>query len=392
MTHSEAVKENLPRILIVEDDAGERNFLECLLEAEYDVASAADGESAQEALASFEPQLVLLDILLGGAIDGIELCRRVKQEQQRHDIRIIVLTGADDEDVKLSALEAGANDFLRKPASPPELLTRVRNLLREADLERRLLTRNEELEDALQRLEAAQAQIVQTEKLNAVGTMAAGLLHEISNPLGTARVAVSLALRSPPAKQDEDLSGMLGDASEDLDRIGQIVRDLQTLAYPPGQAGSEAVALRPLVERALKVAWKDLGEPDVQVEISVDSDHVVAGHGGPLGYLLVNLIRNAVEVSQRSQRRGSATIWVRSEFRGEGVRLSVADNGPGVAPEHRSRVFDPFFTTKDVGKGMGLGLAFAQRIAQQHGTVVTVRNRERGGAEFAITLQRSPAS
>ena len=138
-------------------------------------------------------------------IDGLEVCRTLKQNPESRHIKIMLLTARIDEEAKISALNNGADDFLTKPFSKVEVQTRMRNLLQTAKLENTLRTHNKELEDTLLALKQTQIQLIHSEKINALGKLTAGLLHEINNPLNYALTALQMIKREPLFNEDEVL-------------------------------------------------------------------------------------------------------------------------------------------------------------------------------------------
>ncbi|HUU42085.1 MAG TPA: ATP-binding protein [Desulfatiglandales bacterium] len=179
-------------ILIVEDEPDMRKFLVSTLALEYRVLQAADGETGLEMVKKHRPDLVLLDLMLPG-IDGLNICKAIKEDRATRNIKVVVLTARVDEQAKISALERGADDFVTKPFSTTEIKVRLANLLRAAELEDDLRKRNVELENALKRLKDTEGQLIQSEKMNALGNLAAGLIHEINNPLNFTLPALHVA-------------------------------------------------------------------------------------------------------------------------------------------------------------------------------------------------------
>jgi two-component system, NtrC family, sensor kinase len=220
-------------------------------------------------------------------------------------------------------------------------------------------------------LEDHQARLVQSEKLAGLGRLAAGVAHEINNPLGVILGYVRLMKRKADGPLLEDLRIIEDEAM----RCQDIVDGLLDLSRPIRVDDAE-VDLRELCDEMVS----RLSETGALggVEVKVSGGATVQGSDQRLRQVLLNLLRNAVEVS------AGGVVEVEIDRSGGDVRLSVSDSGPGVAPEHRSRLFEPFFTTKP--QGTGLGLAVSQAIARAHGGAIEAGASGRGGARFTLRL------
>ncbi|HLL03605.1 MAG TPA: ATP-binding protein [Myxococcaceae bacterium] len=222
-------------------------------------------------------------------------------------------------------------------------------------------------------LRAHQEQLVQHEKLAGIGRLAAGVAHEINNPLGVILGYVRLLQRKAEGSLAEDLKVV----EEEAVRCQQIVEGLLDLSRP-GRVAVERVGLREVCEEVvarLKEAAR-LGSVDVKVE----GDAPAWVHPQRVRQVLFNLVKNAAEAAG-----GSGRVEVRIEGRAEGgASVAVSDSGPGVKPEDRPRLFEPFFTTKTAGTG--LGLAVSQAIAHAHGGRIEADTGPLGGARFTLHL------
>lgn len=229
-------------------------------------------------------------------------------------------------------------------------------------------------------------QLLQREKMAALGTLSAGLLHELNNPVNYSLMAINMAQQLPPAKTDELLQESLTDAKEGMSRVQAIVSDLKTFAYQkPGDN-----SLRPfLLEQAIRSAQRLAGHELKGVQVTVDQPqdtHVLGDEPALIG-VLINLFSNAALALQRSGRE-QPRIDVRVTESGDRLRVAVRDNGQGILPEHIGRVFEPFFTTRDVGAGLGLGLSVSYGIVQRHGGVLAVESEPGAWTEFTFDLPR----
>jgi len=228
----------------------------------------------------------------------------------------------------------------------------------------------------LEALEDSRQQLAQSEKLAALGRLAAGIAHEVRNPLGVIRASASMVQDAfDDGTEDHRACELIVD---EIDRLDGLIGALLAFARPARMELSPT-ELRPMVDRAATLAAE---ARDVRVEADVAPGLVVRADADLLTQVLLGFIVNAAEA-------GATRVGVRAGRDGAAIELTVADDGAGIAPEDEPRVFEPFFTTKDTGTG--LGLSMATRIVEAHGGAVAVR-RGAGlgdggrGACFALTL------
>lgn len=233
-------------------------------------------------------------------------------------------------------------------------------------LKSELSEKNLQLEEVNKNLAQIKGQMLQQEKMVAIGTLAAGLLHEVNNPVNFCLMAVELALEEPVAKSSATLHECLVDAKQGMQRVQHIVSDLKIFAYPKNEATAEKAHF--LFEKALDTAIRLTGHElkDVSVTRNLPLDTLVRGDEAAIIGVLINLLSNAV-LAMRNVRRPQYTICVSALWEGERLRVSVQDNGPGIPLENLARVFEPFFTTRAVGHGLGLGLSISYGVVERHG-------------------------
>jgi signal transduction histidine kinase len=222
-----------------------------------------------------------------------------------------------------------------------------------------------------------QEELVQSEKLAGIGRLAAGVAHEINNPLavilGYARL---LRRRASDAGTADDL----GVIEDETFRAKLIVDGLLDLSRPLA-VRPEPVDLRALCDEAIgRLRETRLLEG---VEVSVAGEGRVEGHPQKLRQVVLNLVKNAAEAAGRAGR-----VEVRVEGAGGSARVVVRDSGPGLSRDARARLFEPFFTTKD--SGTGLGLAVSQGIVHAHGGEIDAESLPHGGAQFTVRLPAAP--
>ena len=227
-----------------------------------------------------------------------------------------------------------------------------------------------------QALKQHQERLVQSEKLAGIGRLAAGVAHEINNPLAVILGYARLLRR----KADDAAAGDLLVIEEETQRAKLIVDGLLDLSRPL-TAEPETVELRPLCDDAIARLRETSSLTDVTVVASGEAQ--VEGHPQKLRQIVDNLLRNAAEAAGSGGR-----VEVRIDADRKGARISFQDSGPGLAPEVLSKLFEPFFTTK--GTGTGLGLAVSRGIAQAHGGEIEAESPPGGGARFTVWLPAVP--
>ncbi len=384
-------------LLIVEDEPDLRTYLVNTLSEHYRVSSAADGQAGFELATKHKPDLVLTDLMLP-KIDGLELCKKIKNETTLKFTKVILLTARIDEESKMTALENGADDFITKPFSTTELKTRLKNLAQSLQLEKDLQTHNLELADALTNLKAAESKLLHSEKLSAIGSLAAGLLHEVNNPLNYTLTAAQILKRDPTVKGDEDMAEMVDDIIEGMDRIKAIVKDLHTFAYPEEVDKEQAFVLASAVQSAMRFTASEKGA--VRIIVNIPDQLEVMGSNSHIVQVLVNLITNAIKAVQHKE---DARIDITAELmqaidehststatpptsQAPRVKISMRDNGMGIKPEDLSRIFEPFYTTRDVGEGLGMGLSICHTIIENHSGSMKVESELGKFTEFSFDL------
>jgi signal transduction histidine kinase len=238
----------------------------------------------------------------------------------------------------------------------------------------------------LEELRRAQAQLIRAEKLSAIGELAAGLAHEINNPLTAILGHAHLVLAEPetrPATHDR-----LGIIAEEASRAARIVQNLLLFArpYPPER---RACSLPDQVRRVLQLTGYQLERDQVQVVTDFGDCPPVWADENQVQQVLLNLVQNAHHAMHALAKPG--VLMLRTRSVGTMGAVEVLDTGPGIADDALARVFDPFFTTKPPGQGSGLGLSVSYSIVREHGGRIRAENRPEGGAIFTVELPGVPA-
>ncbi|UCE85777.1 MAG: response regulator [Deltaproteobacteria bacterium] len=412
----DTVAPDAAEVLVVEDNGAMRRLLSNILSREFRVRTATNGREGLDAVRASKPSVVLSDIMMP-EMSGTEMCRALKEDPETRDIPVVLVTSKGEREMKLEGLELGAQDYVTKPFHPRELLARVRSFARLRSLQEQLDRRNEMLETALRELRETEVQLVQSERLAAVGELAAGIAHEVNNPVNFAvnsldalrsRVEDVCSMLGQISKLDpndavgweagvreveqvraslgfESLVGelheLVGIVSEGLGRTHRLVGDLRDFAGPGG--GEDASAdVREGLMATLRLMQHALREAEIRVETEIAPD-LPAVRGSPAGVnqVFLNLLKNSADALQAP----GGTVRVSARRDGGDVVIEVVDDGPGIDPEVAETLFEPFVTTKEAGKGTGLGLSVCRRIVSAMGGSLELKPSE-VGAHFEVRL------
>ncbi len=374
------------KILVIDDEPDMLQYVSQSLAENHRVIQATHGRNAESLVREHQPELAVVDWMLPER-DGLSICQGLRSHEEFQDLKIIMLTARVDEESKIKALRSGADDFLTKPFSSVELLTRVDNLIANRTLQVTLRERKEELERTLRQLQETESKLIQSEKMNALGSLSAGLLHEVNNPLNYAYSAVQL-LTMDLESFDSDTQETIGDIKEGMERVRDVITDLKTFAYPekPGQISSFTVV--EAFRLALKIASRDVEVAEIKVDLPEDLQ--LRGQKTQITHVFINLLSNAGKALIQSEDDDRPkVIRVTGKEDSESITVVFSDTGCGMGAEVKSRVFEPFFTTRDVGSGMGMGLSICHTIIENHGGKIRVESTENEGSTFTIEFPKS---
>jgi signal transduction histidine kinase len=390
-------------LLLVEDNRDMREYLLRLLRPYWRVNAVRNGREALQAIHERRPTLVLSDVMMP-IMSGAELLAALRADPNTNTIPVVLLSARAGEEAQLAGIDCGADDYVTKPFSARQLVSRVRTLLElvrtrnaaneatarlaetRATLVRELEAKNTRLHQAYEELQATQVQLVQSAKMASLGELVAGVAHEINNPLAfvlghlnTAQKSLQVLRDSLPeplpangtaqlARADERLLGM----HAGLTRIQDLVLKLRTFSRLD-EGERKAASVKENVESVLTILAHRLRDR-ITVVTTYGEPDVIDCYPSLLNQGIMNLVSNAIDAID-----GPGTIEITTGKRNGCYVVSVSDTGKGVPKELRERVFEPFFTTKPVGQGTGLGLSITYTIAQRHGGTLVLLPREGGG-------------
>ena len=548
-------EEKQTKILIVDDEEANLKYMSTLISRYgYIFDAARNGIEAIEKTKKINPDIILLDILMP-EMDGIEACKRLKEDPETRHIPIIVLTALEDKETKIESLKAGANDFLSKPVDNMELIARIKNFLQLKNLEEikknneiltgtikaieiakreweqtmdcindivilidasdniircnkiltaltgrsysELLNRkwqdvfkesgfsykisssgsieyyhpggryfnydiyyvknlgtastytavitlqditdrkkreeererteeelkkskemleahHKELEKAYAELKAAQSQILQQEKMASIGQLAAGIAHEVNNPVGfimsnlsslqkyVSRLSEFIDVQTETIKKlsgdgkilnaitesrkslkvdyiIDDLGNLIRESLDGAERVKKIVQDLKSFSRID-EAEWKMADINAGIESTINIVWNEL-KYKATVKKEYGDIPLTKCNPGQLNQVFMNILVNAAHAIEK---QGEITMktWHDNGY----IYISISDTGCGIPADKIDRIFEPFFTTKEVGKGTGLGLSIAYDIVKKHNGDIIVESEVGKGTTFTVKV------
>ncbi len=381
------------KILVVDDEEVIVELTALLLRGRgFTVLTANNGEECLDIVRNEQPALVLLDYMMP-VMDGETALKNIIQNHP--DTYVIMFTGKGTEEVAVRLMKTGAADYLQKPFVNSSLLERIdtvlqirqvelanRDLLREKDqlqleVEAWNLHLERRVEEKSQELELAHREILQTEKLAALGHISAGMAHEIRNPLN----AINLFAQILSGAYSDDLenNSYIRKIIEEVERVDSIL--IKMLAASRGTSAPRSEV------RFEKIARKVLADCEVLcrsqrvfVECLIEEDlPLIIADPTEIEQIFTNLVTNALFEMQQGGQLG-----VRLTLDEDFIRLEISDTGRGIPKEHLSQIFDPFFTTK--AKGTGFGLSVVLRIVRGYGGLIKAESEVGRGTTFIVKL------
>ncbi|MEW6077865.1 MAG: response regulator [Thermodesulfobacteriota bacterium] len=375
---------NAIHILLVDDEKDFREVLTKRLGRRgIGVRAAANGAEALRLMAESRVDVIVMDVKMPG-MDGIETLHGVKADYP--ETEVILLTGHANTRDGVDGIKAGAYDYLTKPVELEHLILKI------TQAHDKVRRGNAEKQEAEFR-ERVRQQMVVSERLAALGTMATGVAHEINNPLAIIQEAagwmrqilVTPEMRDIPRKGDFEKA--LDRIHKGVDRAGRITRQLlQAVRTQTAETVDPAslieVSLKALAEESIALVQTEAAMKNIEIVLESVPPHPIAW-SDPYSLLqvLLNLLTNAIQATGRD---GRITIRLSSSL--EEARIMLQDTGSGISEENLTRIFEPFFTTKGVGQGTGMGLYISWGIISKLGGLIDVASRDGQGATFTITL------
>lgn len=377
-------------VVVIDDD---RNILDLtsliLSKRGYQVLTASTAQEGMEIIASHSSELALLDYMMP-EMDGLTALREIKSRFP--DTYVVMFTGKGNEEIAVEVMKGGASEYILKPFNNRDLVERLDNVLRirEIELHNKALQKeherlvqeidkwNQELQkrvrEKTEALQKAQSEIVQSEKLAALGYLSAGMAHEIRNPLNSISLFIHLMRQNTVDPEQLDY---LGKILKEIDRIDSIIRKLLDASRRTRTITND-VQIDRVIDNALDVFQPQIEAGKILVDRRYRKElpHIKADPA-ELEQIFTNLFLNALDEMPDG---GHLEIEIGAE-NGK-VVVMVGDSGNGIPSDALPNIFDPFFTTKS--RGTGMGLPVVQRIARIYGGSITVEKTSPEGTVFRL--------
>lgn len=373
------------KILIVDDEMPNIMLLERLLKNEgYNSIQAVEhSPDFFKVFESYNPDLILLDLNMP-EVDGFQILSRLKEFEIDSFLPVLVLTAQMDMDIRLKALECGAHDFLNKPFDLGEVSFRIHNLLETRYLHNQIKDQNRILEEKVRQrtaqLEASHDQLLHSEKLSALGKLAASISHEFNNPILGIRNILEQIQSS--VSLDSEFKELVQLAIRESSRVMDLATKLKQF-YRPSTGNMTLLDLHVILDDMIVLKNKNFLEKKIKLvkQYSTQLPKIKAVED-QLKQVILNLLQNAEE----SYSPEGGTLEVSTDQTDSGVEIKIKDAGCGIAEQHVKNIFEPFFTTKSAVKGTGLGLFVSYGIIKRHGGDIRCDSAPGKGTVFTISL------
>jgi len=409
-------------LLIVDDSKLNRVLASSLVERNHidlNVFFAETGEEALDIIDSNNIDIVLLDIIMPG-MGGIETLKQIKEVPSRAEIKVLMYSTVSEKDYFKKCFELGATDFIHKPIEEVEYLSRLKSSIRQKRLENETKEYIEEIKEQKIKISDANIQLMQQEKMAGIGQLAAGVAHEINNPLGFIAsnfavlkdyvskfvevYAISMSDDSPEdiqrkvyeyfEKEDfdyifEDIDDLLNETSIGLNRVTEIVKSLRNFSRIDKSELFDSYDLNEGLKDTLLIARNRI-EHKVDLKVEYGDIGIIEAHGSEVNQVLLNIVLNSIEAVNEKHTDDIGSVHIKTYVENSYVVVSFKDDGVGIDDEHISSLFNPFYTTKPVGEGLGLGLSMSYDIIiNKHRGKIDVISDPGVGTEFLIFLPRN---
>lgn len=415
-------------VLVVDDDKLNLKIAESYLKEffpNYLIHICQQPELVMDILKTGTVDIILLDIMMP-RISGIEVLSEIRQNSQYKDIQILMFTSVTDDDSFRSCFELGANDYLKKPINPITFKARItaasntrKNLLELHELYQKTKTQNQDLQKMNTQMKEMQFFLIQSEKLAAIGELAAGVAHEINNPIAFVgsnldsianylvkmRTCIRMMMEAIDPSNEElynlmmecykknklefilsDIDGLISDSRDGIERVTEIVKSLRSFAHAGMENEMNYNAIFEMIDQVLLIVRNE-AKHVVEIEMQNDEIPDVYCNRSQVGQVFLNILINAIQAIKHQGRPEFGKIWIHVYQDKKYACVSIRDNGPGIPEQNLSKIFNPFFTTKEVGQGTGLGLSISYDIVvNKHHGILDVKSKIDSGTEFIVKL------
>ncbi|NER37627.1 MAG: response regulator [Oscillatoria sp. SIO1A7] len=366
-------------ILVVDDTAANLHLLVKLLTNRgYKVRPVPNGHLALSGARGLPPDLILLDIMMP-EMDGYEVCRKLKANPDTRDIPIIFISAIHEVIDKVKAFSLGGVDYITKPFEAKEVLARVETHLALRNMQKKLQEKNELLEKTLQDLKTTQSQLIEAEKMASLGSLVAGVAHEINTPVGNGLIAAStLANETKFFAADFEVGKLkrsslkayldkAGHCSElilrNLHRAGELVVSFKQVAVDQSSLEKRVFQVKEYLEKTILSLEPQLKQTEHSLTVGGDETLMMDSYPGALSQVATNLVMNSIAHAYPSG--GGGHLQFRVSRQSDRATIEYNDDGCGIPEKNLGKIFDPFFTTARSQGGSGLGLHIVYNLVSQ---------------------------
>lgn len=422
------------KVLVVDDShfnlSVAKRYLEDIPEISQ-ILLCDDSRQVKSIVDEYGIDILISDVMMP-ALTGFDLLALFRADKKYDDMPIIMLTSLDDLDAYKKCFDLGAFDYINKPFNTVELHARLKVAIEARNNSNHLKSllevtkqQYEELKKINAELTEAKFSLVQSEKMAAIGQLAAGIAHEINNPMGYISSNLDIlkryyvrikefldhfnhALTGDPAscasdcpamkelseKYDElklrfilnDLENIFSDLTGGIKRITDIIQSLRVYARSSKDDEKDANVLMELLQQVILIIKNEV-KYVAQIKLDIPDDIIIYCNRIQMGQVFVNIILNSIQAIKSQNRSNLGIIKVTAKYADTKIQIEFTDDGPGIPEEHLLKVFEPFFTTKEIGQGTGLGLSISYDIiVNKHNGSIAVKSESGKGASFLITL------
>ncbi len=359
------------KIFIVDDNAINIKILGETLSNRYDISFAKNGYEALSIIPRMIPDLILLDITMPG-IDGYDVCRKLKAERNTKDIPVIFITARDTNEDETKGFDCGAIDYIIKPFKAEIVLARIKTHL-ELKLHRDKL--NEIVTERT-------SQLIHSDRLATIGTIASAVAHEIKNPLFYISGNIELIQQYVENGKFDKINAKVEKIFDGINRISKLTEGLN--GYSRHDSTSLLIcSIDEIVKDSIVLISHGLKHRNITLSFeNIPGNLKIYCDFQKMSQIFVNLINNAIDAI--GEKEGLIKIEAKKEEKK--IIVKVIDNGPGMPKESIDNVFTPFITSKEKNKGTGLGLFIVKRIIEDHQGTISLSSTEGKGTEFTINL------
>ena len=392
------------RILVVDDEKYNLTAIKRIfLNDNYIMEFAMNGEEALERVSDFEPDLVILDIMMPG-INGYEVCGRLKSRTDTSGIMVLLLSAKSALEDRLKGYKVDADDYLIKPYDPEELRAKVRILVRLKNAQDELRILNQNLEKLV---EDRTRELVKKERQALVGQMVQGFIHNLQGPMTAVCGRTELALRAAgkllenqgnpdiSIKLVEQIIRQLDYSLDAADKVELLIDNLLAKGRDEAEDAKQELNLNDLIVKELEFLDADMElKHEVKKNLNLDpSLSCLFGIYSDFSQVIYNMIKNASDAMKNSSKKELA---ISTRHDNANIYIEFQDTGAGILPADLERIFDPFFTTKPKKgaekkgepAGTGLGLYTCRQLMKSYGAHISAESESGVGTGFTITIPK----